>query len=128
MKRFLAVAIMLISLTPLGALAQERAGDAALGGLSGAIVLGPVGAVAGIIVGYAAGPAISRSWGLKRSDARYQEQTTKRPVAAPPNSAVPPSNSAASKQVATQNVAAASPKPAPAAKRNWNSPPVQGFE
>src|SRR5262249_29643571 len=70
MKRFLTAVVMAISLTPLGAFAQERVGDAALGGLSGAIVFGPVGAVAGIVVGYAAGPGISRSWGLKRSDSR----------------------------------------------------------
>jgi hypothetical protein len=51
---------------PLGAVAQERVGDAALGALSGAEVLGPVGAVAGAVVGYTAGPAIASSWGLRR--------------------------------------------------------------
>jgi len=67
MKRFLAAVVMAISLAPLGAFAQERVGDAALGGLSGAVVFGPVGAVAGIVVGYAAGPGISRSWGIEAS-------------------------------------------------------------
>ena len=47
--------------------AQERAGDAALGALSGAVVLGPVGAVAGAFIGYTAGPSIARSWGVRRS-------------------------------------------------------------
>ena len=120
MKRFLAVAVIVTSLAPLGAFAQERAGDAALGGLSGAIVLGPVGAVAGIIVGYAAGPAISRSWGLKRSSSRYQDQGAKRPTA------VPSSN--ASKQGAAQSASSAPPKPVSTTKRAWNSPPVMGFE
>jgi hypothetical protein len=65
MKQFLAAVVIAVSLTPSGAFAQERVGDAALGGLSGALVFGPVGAVAGIVVGYAAGPGISRSWGLR---------------------------------------------------------------
>jgi hypothetical protein len=34
------------------AFAQERTADAALGALSGAVVLGPLGAVAGAVVGY----------------------------------------------------------------------------
>ena len=42
--------------------AQERAGSAAIGAVSGAVVLGPVGAVAGAVIGYAAGPEIARSW------------------------------------------------------------------
>jgi hypothetical protein len=37
-----------------------RAGDAALGAVSGAVVGGPVGAVAGGVIGYTAGPKISR--------------------------------------------------------------------
>ncbi len=51
MKQFLAAVVIAVSLTPSGAFAQERVGDAALGGLSGALVFGPVGAVAGIVVG-----------------------------------------------------------------------------
>src|SRR5215211_3655729 len=58
----LAIAVMI---TPVAAAAQERSGDAALGALSGAIVLGPVGAVAGAVVGYTMGPSIARAWGLK---------------------------------------------------------------
>ena len=56
--------------------------DAALGALSGAIVLGPIGAVAGAAVGYAAGPAIASTWGLRRSDpphrARFTQATPRR--------------------------------------------------
>lgn len=121
MKQFLAVVVVAVTLAPSGALAQERVGDAALGGLSGAIVLGPVGAVAGLVVGYAAGPSISRSWGLKRSEARYQDRAPKRPAAAPSNSAAP-------NQLAAQSVSAAPSKPNPGTKRAWASPPVQGFE
>src|SRR3954451_464579 len=65
MKRIIAAAAMAVALAPVGVLAQHRAGDAALGALSGAVVLGPIGAVAGAVVGYTAGPAIAHSWGLR---------------------------------------------------------------
>src|SRR5258708_4273422 len=100
---------------------QERVGDAALGGLSGALVLGPVGAVAGIVVGYTAGPAISHSWGVRRSDSRYRNRTAQRPTAAR-------SNNAALKQAPPQSLSAPPPKPASGTKRTWDSPPVLGFE
>jgi outer membrane lipoprotein SlyB len=121
MRKFLAAVVMAISLAPLGAFAQERVGDAALGGLSGALVFGPVGAVAGIVVGYAAGPGISRSWGLRRPDPRYADRAAQR-------SAVARSNNAELKQATAQSVSAAPPRPAPATKRTWDSPPVLGFE
>lgn len=121
MKDFLAAAAMAISLAPSAALAQERAGDAALGGLSGAIVLGPVGAVAGLIVGYTAGPAISRSWGLKRTDSRNAARSAQRPAAAR-------ANSAASKEAAAETASAAPGRPASGPRTTWDSPPVQGFE
>src|SRR5215831_5928219 len=99
MRRFLAAVVIAVSLTPSGAFAQERVGDAALGGLSGAIVFGPVGAVAGIVVGYAAGPGISRSWALRRSGPRYAGRARQR-------SAV-----ARSDNVELKQAAAASPRP-----------------
>jgi hypothetical protein len=34
--------------------------------LAGAVVLGPIGLVAGAAVGYTAGPSIASSWGLRR--------------------------------------------------------------
>ena len=71
MKKLIVAVVTAITLTPVGALAQERAGDAALGALSGAVVLGPVGAVAGAVVGYTAGPAIAGSWGLRRHGRRH---------------------------------------------------------
>jgi hypothetical protein len=118
MRPFLAAVVMALSLAPVSVFAQERVGDAALGGLSGAIVLGPVGAVAGIVVGYAAGPGISRSWGLSRSDPRYGGRAAQRP-------AVARSSNAELTQAAAQGVP---PRPASGTKRTWDSPPVQGFE
>jgi hypothetical protein len=67
MKKLIAAAALVVTLVPSYALAQERVGDAALGAVSGAVVLGPVGAVAGAVVGYTAGPSIASSWGLRRS-------------------------------------------------------------
>ncbi len=77
MKKILACIVVAAAFVPFSAQAGERAGDAALGALSGAVVLGPVGAVAGGVVGYTAGPGISCSWGLggcrhrHRRHARY---------------------------------------------------------
>lgn len=67
MKKLLVGTLMAGSLISFQAEAGERAGDAALGALSGAVVLGPVGAVAGAFIGYSAGPSIARSWGMRRS-------------------------------------------------------------
>jgi hypothetical protein len=67
MTKALTAAAMILLLAPSVALAQHRAGDAALGAVSGAVVLGPIGAVAGAFIGYSAGPAIARSWGIDRS-------------------------------------------------------------
>ena len=70
------VAALLLILVPSSALAQ-RAGDTALGALAGAVVLGPVGAVAGAFVGYTAGPSISRSWGLEGRSSRHRRQVSR---------------------------------------------------
>jgi hypothetical protein len=116
MKLFLATIAIVTFLTPVAACAQERPVDAALGGLSGALVLGPVGAVAGIAIGYAAGPSISRSWGLR--DTRYQNRIAQRSATR--------SYAAAAKRV--QSAAAAPAKPAVSTKPAWDGPPVTGFE
>ena len=71
------IAALLLVLVPSSVLAQ-RAGDAALGAVAGAVVLGPVGAVAGAFVGYTAGPSISRSWGLEGSrSSRHRRQASR---------------------------------------------------
>ena len=83
MTKALIAAAMILLLAPSMALAQHRAGDAALGAVSGAVVLGPIGAVAGAFIGYSAGPSIARSWGIDRSGPRRhrrqaaKQQTTK---------------------------------------------------
>ena len=75
MARTFTAAAMILLLAPSAALAQERATDAALGAVSGAVVLG---AVAGALIGYSAGPTISRSWGVDRSrSARHRRQASK---------------------------------------------------
>jgi hypothetical protein len=56
---------------PAPANAGERLLDGALGGVSGAIVFGPVGLVAGGLTGYVAGPHIARGLGLKGGHRRH---------------------------------------------------------
>lgn len=58
-------AIAAVALIPVGVQAQERVIDSAGGALAGAIVAGPVGLVAGGVIGYAGGPGIARGLGLK---------------------------------------------------------------
>ena len=70
MKKSLAI-LTIAMLMPSVASAGERVGDAALGALAGAVVLGPIGLVAGGVVGYTAGPSIADLWGLRRSHARH---------------------------------------------------------
>jgi hypothetical protein len=103
MKKSIAAVTLSLALISSAAMAQERTGDAALGALSGALVLGPVGAVAGAIVGYSAGPSIASAWGLRRStyprrpaepgpNASYRSSTPPREAyAAMPATAAPPS-------------------------------------
>src|SRR5258706_12495842 len=100
MKKLVVVALVSLALVPMGAAAQERGGDAALGAISGAVVLGPVGAVGGALVGYSAGPSIARSWGLRGSSRRDSQARGKTRAAAPqaanaqlvPNAPVPAAN------------------------------------
>lgn len=83
MLRF-ATALLFAAALPLAstsAIAGERTGDAALGALSGALVLGPVGAVAGAVVGYTTGPDIAHAWGMRSSPHR---RTRTASAAAPP--------------------------------------------
>src|SRR6266446_6722162 len=77
MKRLVLASAIFLTLAPALALAEGRGGDAALGALSGAVVFGPVGAVAGAVVGYTAGPSIARSWGLRGSSRRDTQSRVK---------------------------------------------------
>jgi hypothetical protein len=118
MTRTLAAAALALAVMASTVMADEhRGGDAALGALSGAVVLGPVGAVAGAVVGYAAGPSIARSWGFRRPHAARQ---ARKPVGeAHAEVPLPTPRAAAISQAAAQP---APPSQAPAA------PPVQTLE
>ena len=97
------------------AVAGERATDAALGAVSGAVVLGPIGAVAGAFIGYTAGPSMSRAWGVRgRSASARQSRRTA-------SNDVPPTYRES--QAAMPGSFAA-----PAAKPAAKSPPVQPLE
>ncbi len=54
-----------VILVPIHAHAQERLVDGAGGALAGVLVAGPIGAIAGGVIGYAAGPDIAHGMGLK---------------------------------------------------------------
>jgi hypothetical protein len=136
MKKSLAVAAVALSFAPSAVLAQERAGDAALGALSGAVVLGPVGAVAGAVIGFTAGPAISHSWGTRGSGPQRRQNSPKRSASAVSNGASAQSaDTPAPQPGATEKVQqpaaptpepAATEKPTPARPEAENSlPPVQ---
>src|SRR3984957_20603832 len=81
MKRLIAAAVVGLAPLPPHAHAQERVGDAALGALSGAVVLGPVGAVAGALVGYTAGPHIAGAWGVRHGRRTHRARAATRPSA-----------------------------------------------
>ncbi len=70
MRKIVVAAVFGVWFIPSGVLANERVGDAALGALSGAVDLGPVGAAAGAVIGFTAGPSIAGSWGVRRSEPR----------------------------------------------------------
>jgi hypothetical protein len=63
MKKILAAFVLPMALVSWSASAEERTGDAAWGALAGAVVLGPIGLVAG--------PSIASSWGMRRSHHRH---------------------------------------------------------
>jgi len=142
MKIFGALTLLTVMLLPLSAQAESRGTDAALGAVSGALVFGPVGAVAGAVVGFTAGPAIGNSWRANgNSRARYRArarpnemQSRTAPDQAVPSGtavgrtgqtgtpAVPADDSVASAQARMPTSPANAP--APQAK----TPPVQGFD
>jgi hypothetical protein len=73
-----------------------RVANTAIGTLTGLVVFGPVGAVAGAAVGYTAGHGIARSWGLSRPSylrSRMVQRREERPVSLVPVPRSKPVNS-----------------------------------
>jgi len=123
MKKTVAFGVLALSLVSSLAMADERrGGDAALGALSGAVVFGPVGAVAGAVVGYAAGQSIAHSWGFRRSSAARRGRTsTKQEARVSPVESQPVPNRPAAPPPAAQ-------APPTLPKAASTAPPVQGLE
>jgi hypothetical protein len=118
MKQLIAV-VATAMMVSTAAVAGERATDAALGAVSGAVVLGPIGAVAGAFIGYTAGPSMSRAWGVRgRSASPRQSRRTA-------SNDVPPTYR---ESQAAMPASPAAPAAAPAAKPVAKSPPVQPLE
>jgi len=103
--------------------------------VSGAVVLGPIGAVAGAFIGYSAGPAIARSWGIDRSGStRQRRQASKERVRAARAEAVGGTRPAAAQVEKDARVATTRSEPAVAAPAanppapSATAPPVQTLE
>jgi hypothetical protein len=114
MNKLLVAAVITGLFVSLQAKAQERAGSAAVGAVSGAVVLGPVGALAGAFIGYTAGPAIARSWGVGHSTSRSRAHRV--------------NETNAGAQAAANATPLPVAKPAAAVVAEKSTPPVQGFE
>jgi hypothetical protein len=123
MRTAILAAVLATGLMPAMANAQERAGDAALGALSGAVFLGPVGALAGAVVGYTAGPDISRSWGLRGSAPR-RAKTARRTGDGGPSRQVATAGRSAPAGTQARLAPQKPGTPAPGA----STTPVQGFD
>jgi hypothetical protein len=130
MKKLLVAVLIGGSFISFHANAQERAGDAALGAVSGAVVLGPVGAVAGAFIGYMAGPSISRSWGVGPSEPRPRPRRVTQSSAGNGESKT---HGAVVQEAQVQQPAPATTSLPPAVKPETATvgkaaPPAQGFE
>lgn len=129
MKKIFAALAVVAALVPATAFAQERVGDAALGALSGAVVLGPIGAVAGAVVGFTAGPNIANAWGMRRGGrgahvARAQRRNNALAARQQAPAAAAPATAVANASEVSAPVAQAPIAEAPIA----GSVPMQGFE
>ena len=147
MKHKVVVVAVAILLLPAAAQAQERVGDAALGALSGAVVLGPVGAVAGAFVGFTAGPHIAGAWGVRhgrrthRAHAANANATRSTGVAATDTAPSTPAQVGSTEPPHSEAVGVSAVGAAPSAEQANSVPvagpasagtptpvPVQGFE
>lgn len=135
MKKVLLTVIVLLAGVPASAAAQERAGSAALGAVSGAVVLGPVGAVAGAVIGYTAGPSIARSWGVRGSRSARHRQPPRREASPVAATTAPPRTRQAIEANGQMRAASNPPvqaapaaPPVQATPAETTTPPVQGFD
>ena len=117
MKWKIVFSILALSLATQASADEHRGGDAALGALSGAVVLGPIGAVAGAVVGYTAGPSIAHAWGFRRGSTAHhrahparQEAQVSSPAQITPTAATVPATSQA-RPAATARTASSRPPP-----------------
>lgn len=139
MKKLIVAAVLAGSLISFEAQAQERAGSAVLGAVSGAIVFGPLGAAAGALVGYTAGPEIGRSWRAGQPAPRSRVRRTarsgdvaKQPAAAsvtprPVGNTQPPVAKAPETVSSAKTAPPVTPAPATIAGTK-PVPPIQTFE
>jgi hypothetical protein len=128
MRKTLAIATVALALMPGIAAAGERPADAALGALSGALVFGPVGLVAGAVVGYTAGPSISNR--LRRGEPRQTRRAANYDARASVGAPQPAPQESGPRAAQAQAVAPAA-APAPASSppaRATVAPPVQPLE
>ena len=125
MKKTIAGAALALALMSSAAMAEERPGDAALGAVSGAVVLGPIGAVAGAVIGWTAGPSISHSWRVNRaSAARRARRAASSDARVPARDNQPVPNQSTPKDQSAPQAAA----PARPATTTSSIPPVQSLE
>jgi len=120
MKWKIAFSISALLLATQASADEHRGGDAALGALSGAVVLGPIGAVAGAVVGYTAGPSIAHAWGFRRGNAAHRARGARQEAQVSPAQVTPASAAVPAKSQSRPATSArtASSKP----------PPVQTLE
>jgi hypothetical protein len=119
MRTIIVAAVAALALAS-SAQAQDRAGPAALGALSGAVVLGPIGLVAGAVIGYTAGPEIGRAWKVRRVAPRHDTRRATRPAKHTAQASMKRRAPAAS--AAPGVITPAAPA------RGTGGPPAQGFE
>jgi hypothetical protein len=116
MKKALVAVVIAGSLFSFEAKAQERVATTTLGVIAGAVVLGPIGAVAGGFIGYSAGSrgGHSREVGRSASRSRVRREAQAAPVG--------------QQQTATMVSSPRSIKAPDTVAAGKAMPPVQGFD
>lgn len=133
MRKWAVLAAIAGSLICTQAQAQERAGSAAIGVVAGALILGPVGAIAGGLVGYTAGPEMSRGLTADQRAVRSKPQRSarsatgaKRPAAT--NLTTNPAATSQPTVTRAPEAVAIAAKPPPSIRGTQPLPPVQTLD